>query len=761
MGYLRFCGCLAFALFGELSLSNAAPPIPPMQSAPWTLTVTNPIPNLESAVSNLFACGMADPRGCDYREIEIVVGNFGTATGATNKTHGWVLPFSTNSQTGYAIGWNGLIYPVVTIGNKANAEEDARHLIQAIQPPSIPNKTIFEVGVQAYADESYSLNVQWLTPAKAAMIFRFGSPELVAQCAQLFPAKDPFLALSTGFLWDALNQAVGAHMQGNDELAYSAVLNLESARVHCEAQAKARGFALQETPSGPGLHSVSEQPKRELYYPFLRTFPPLLHDQELRHARQTQQHLLIIPTDKTERIEALIDQLQNASARQVNQYYADNDLANNPAVLALIAEGWDAVGPLLHCYEQDQRLTRIIPTSHFDWPPNLAMVQVRSAAYVALERIIETTQFAPQFSREDTAEIREQKYQASAKGIREYWNKYQSLNRAERLYAILKDDHGQWLEAATIIVQATNDPALTESLRTKTSPSITELLSQRIQGTLTSGSHNGDDAGFLNGACDLAFCLGRWNPEVALNTYQNLCALSFKVLSPTNYSSLCSHHTLAGQLSEMIQSRANMGDTNALRDYAQWLESIEPEQNFSDQIGNMLEPLIKCPAASAWKKTWPMLFEDTHSPWFQYLLKENTPDPKRMRSPALNMEVYFDTPAINNLSFRKFVIRLLQVQLPCGKIVGDPVHGYWLDQQFSTHRRFGFTVDVPADKKEINGIAFRACDFYAWLLSNRVETMPAFQLYWPEAEKDKAIARMMVLLQNNQSAFKTHSFQRP
>jgi hypothetical protein len=755
-------------------------PYPPMQSRPWVLSSTNLPLNLQSAVNVLFQTGMADPRGCDYREIEVVVGSVSKVSGIVIKTHGWVLPAASGARTNYAIGWNGLIYPVISIGNPANAEDDARAMMRAMQPPAIPNKVVFDLGVQTYTDEEYGLNIRWLTQAKAAMIFRFASSDLVAECARLFPNKDPFLALSTGCLWTAFDRAMNAHMRGDDELAYATAITLDKARKACEGEAKARRFEFQPTPLGPGLHGVGDETIHESCFPFLKTFPPLLQDQERRHQRKTPLRDPATVTNKNERIPALIDQLENVSARQAGYYAADSNLSSSPTVQGLINEGWDAIEPLLQCYEHDERLTRIIPANHYGERNDKTIVDVRSAAYAALEGIIETPQFAPHLSGRETPEERNAIYKSSAKEIRNYWKKYYGLSRAERLYQIMLDDNGQWLEAASIIVQATNKtimplvswsypwsmplnledatPMLGESLRAKANPSVTEVFIKRIEDTLEKGKNNADDASALNGACDLALCLAKWNPQASLKVFQKLCGLSFDKLSPDNYRSYCSHMDLAGQLSVMVQFRATAGDTNALREYAVWLKAIDP-QHFFLQIGGMLDPLVKFPNSPAWTGVWEMLFDDEKSAWFNYLLKENTPDQKRMSSSEFNVEGFFGTPAINNSSFRKFVIRLLHENSACGRIVGEAAHGYWLDQRLSVRRRYGYTVEPPQDGSEINGKEFRACDFYAWLLSNKIEGAPVFQIYWPESKRDEAIAAIEKKLESKDESFKTRPFQ--
>lgn len=767
-------------IFTSEQCLHAVLPIPPMQSSPWKIASTNLPAGFESAVGKIFEAGMADPRGCDYREIEIVVGDFRSASAKTIKTHGWILPAASGMETNFAIGWNGLIYRAVAIGSPADWKVDAAKMIRAMQPPAIPEKFVFQVGTRARADEESSLTLNWLNPAKAALIFRLGNPELVDDCAQLFPNKDPFLVLSSGYLWTAFTRVAAAHMRGDDGLAYDTATAVENARIFCGAEAKARGFELQSAIPGIGLNGRRESVKSEFYYPFLKTFPPFLNDQKRRHARQTPLRNPAAITNKADRIAALIDQLENVAAVRANQYRADVDLPGDPIVKALIAEGWDAVEPLLQCCEQDTRLTRIVPTSFFDWPPPLSPIEVRSAAYAAVECIIQTPQFAPQFSPTNTPADTEQIYRASAAKIREYGKKYFGTTDLDRFFAILQDDRGQWLEAATAIVQPTNRPVMPmiewrypwalplnledttpmrgESLRVRNNPSVTELMVKRIADTLERGNDYGDDASSVNYACNLLFCLAKWDPPSALETSQKLSALSASILSPTNYRSYCSHLDLAGQFAVMTEFRARLGDTNGLHEYALWLRSITPE-HFSLQIGTMLHPLAQYPEAAGWGDIPELVFNDRGSVWCNYLFKEQLPDPKRMNSPSLNVEVFFDSPLINNAHFREFIIRLLHEKSPAGKIVGGPAHGYWLNQKLSTNRRYGYTVDAPKDGADINGKAFRTCDLYAWLLSKRIDGAPAFELYWPEEQRDQSISAIIALLKQKRSHLQTHHFQ--
>ena len=775
--------CLLLAAT-EVSAENRVSPFqsPPMQTNPWALSVssTNLPPHLQSAINLLFQNGMADPRGCDYREVDVVVANFWTASGATNKTRGWILPPAQDTLARYAIGWNGLIYPVISIGKPADAAGNPRALIRSMRPPATSQEIVLDLGVQTYVDEEYALNAVWLTPSKAAMIMRFASPGGTEACAQLFAPKDPFLTLSTSFLWDAFARAAGAHMRGDDEVAYATAVLLNRAWKACEMEARTRGLPIPALPPG-FMRAGSDETKPNSYFPFLEAFPTLLRDQERRHFRKAPLHGAGTGASKEERIGALVGQLENVRAQPTGHYAVNYSLSESPVVQTLVKEGWDAIGPLLECYEHDERLTRVIPMSHTGPTADLRIVHVRSAAYAALEGIIETPQFAPPYSAGKTVQEEESARNASAQGIREYWKKYRGLTREERLLAILKDDNGQWLEAASIIVRPTDKPVmplvswgypwglpldfadrtrmLGEPLRVRGNPSVTELVIKRIHNTLERGKDSADDAGALNGACNLAFCLTKWDGQAGLGVLQELCACAFQKLAPTNYRSLCSHMDLAGQLSAMTQLRAKASDTNALREYALWLKAVEP-QHFFLQIGPMLTPLARFPYSPAWTGLWEVLFDDEKSAWFNYLLEQNKPDPKRMSSPSLNVEVFFGTPVINSGRFRKFAVRLLQEKSACGKIVGEAAHGYWLDQRLSVMRRFGYTVEGPKDRSEINGKEFRTCDFYAWLLSNRIKDAPEFQLYWPEAKRDGAIEMLRQMLAER-SAFNTQPFQEP
>src|SRR5437773_1043415 len=79
-------------------------PEPPQQHSQWSAPPTQLPPNLVSSVEVLFRLGLADPRGCEYREYEAVVGSVWGA-GSKIKAHGWILPARSRQKLAFAVSW--------------------------------------------------------------------------------------------------------------------------------------------------------------------------------------------------------------------------------------------------------------------------------------------------------------------------------------------------------------------------------------------------------------------------------------------------------------------------------------------------------------------------------------------------------------------------------------------------------------------------------------------------------------------------------
>ena len=71
-----------------------------MQKSAWVSPPSELPQAFVSATKTLFDQGLADPRGCEYREIEVPVGEPWSGDGGVIKTHGWVLPGAEHDRQG-------------------------------------------------------------------------------------------------------------------------------------------------------------------------------------------------------------------------------------------------------------------------------------------------------------------------------------------------------------------------------------------------------------------------------------------------------------------------------------------------------------------------------------------------------------------------------------------------------------------------------------------------------------------------------------
>jgi len=102
-------------------------PEPPEQGRPWTAPASRLPRFLVDATATLFGQGLADPRGCEYRSIELGCGSPWGGAGIV-ATHGWVLPAAGGEVPRFAVAWSGLVYPVVSVGEPADLGRDVLEL---------------------------------------------------------------------------------------------------------------------------------------------------------------------------------------------------------------------------------------------------------------------------------------------------------------------------------------------------------------------------------------------------------------------------------------------------------------------------------------------------------------------------------------------------------------------------------------------------------------------------------------------------------
>ena len=101
-------------------------PQPPSQGQPWSAPATTLPKFLVNSTGILFEQGVADPRGCEYRLVEI-------SNGSIVKARGFVLPERSDPHGRFVICWDGQVYPVLTLGAPADLDRDIKDLAFSVK----------------------------------------------------------------------------------------------------------------------------------------------------------------------------------------------------------------------------------------------------------------------------------------------------------------------------------------------------------------------------------------------------------------------------------------------------------------------------------------------------------------------------------------------------------------------------------------------------------------------------------------------------
>jgi hypothetical protein len=357
-------GALAFLLVAPATSARGdelSIPIPPQQYTPWKAPSTKLPAAVVNATKDLFLLGLADPRGCDYREITVTTGDvWGRVRDV--KTHGWVLPRGLSqgpSQSSFAIAWNGLIYPLKSSGPPTSLRDDLaktpafeiRQALPEAQAVGVPPRSLIGVCLLLRLGESADAETLWRMARRSPL----ARPEI--------KRAPPLEELSSHWAWALWDRALGAHLRGDDRLALRDARQVNQLQPLVESRVRAAR-----------LKAKNRIPFRLM---FLAPLPRLLKDQERR-----AKGIGVLPKDD---ITSLIANLENVSARQWGQP-GNVDLTTAPVVQELIAQGHSALPALLEVMEKDQRLTRSV-SFHRDYFTHRHLIGTGEAAYAALREI--------------------------------------------------------------------------------------------------------------------------------------------------------------------------------------------------------------------------------------------------------------------------------------------------------------------------------------------------------------------------------------
>ena len=735
-----------FACRGNLQL-----PEPPQQHKSWHPDSAIPT-NILSATGKLFEQGFPDPRGCEYREIEVEVSGVRNGKSSLVKTRSWVLPAKSRETNRFAICWNGLIYPIAKISAPADlhAEITNQFKLVTVTLTNSANGTntittrVFLSGLgwrnNSAAGENATVFFTNALTTRVLLLLRCGEMEAALtnwspnQQMMMFEgggrqvqSNDPYLEFAGDWAWAMFDRTICTHMRGDEALALATARQLAEAQPKIEAEAAQRGFSRQ--PYYDSLRHGQQKP----YLDFLEQLPQLLADLE-RRAKEGH-HVSVIEsglqniTNQTERIAALIRDLDLVQARQWGQPGSVN-LPEDPIASALIQEGDVAVEPLLDCLETDKRLTRSVGFGR-DFFRGRTVLSVASAANTALQTILQAG------------------FRGSAPEMRAYWNKYKGMNLNERCYAILNDDSAasRWLEAAAHITQPENvttfpggfsmtKPAPTnapvrmrgEILRAKSNPSVAELMARRA----TEVPANNPNAYDLSAACQMGLYLSVWDAPAAGPVAKTLVKRCRTVMQYSEQRNSGPGQQLGTFVAKLTLARVRTDDSQAFEDYAEWLKTTTPEQ-LRVSLPECLEPLQKFPTNAVLQSAANNLFGDTNSAW------SKLPWRGARLSSAIEPE-FISVPA-----FRRLLSRELDKKTICGSIKWRVPN--MVDYQITNYLTGSCGLEISEGDRPGDGTKteLRWCDWIAWSLSDG-KHIPFFNPFAPIEKRDEAIQNAKRLL---------------
>jgi hypothetical protein len=728
----------AAPLFSGKTLPN-----PPQQGEPWAPPKSGLPEQCVSAIQALVRFGFANPRACEYREVELSCGSvWGGAY--VFKTRGWLIP-SQNPGEGqrFAVSWSGLVYPVVASGDVAHLRAD----VQALLAQKVPR-----FGSSAPMEQEL-VSQSSVNELKVGMLLLLGETEAAEQLwKKVWPnsmpeSYDPFLWFAHAYAWAHYDRAIGAHMRGDDVISLISAQVALRLRDDIEKEVVARG---------------SQRPAENLAKPnfeFLKNVDVLVADQQRRVASENVERVFVVGIDKfpdqKQRIAALIRDLDKVSARQWAQP-GGVDLGQDPIVQALIKEGEAAMEPLMQCFESDVRLTRSVGF-HRDFFTNRYFLGVDDAAYRAISSILKVSSFGPATEHTYFSPINAAKRAEVAKEIRGYWNRVRGVAELDRWYQTLADDSAsreQWLEMIRKITGsaprepgAANPPPIVsalapprpmagEALRHNRSPSVSELLVKRAEAISQMEMVTSMRTVRMAEACEVGLALAKWEPASALPEVKKWIGRGFALLDDPFYGSGNFRMRLIPQVTQLCAWAIEAGDSGVAEQYAAWLRRLTPDRVEKFRTSGEFYALQRFPEEPAIATAARAVFQDRDSPWRPLHAKVSGPLFRELVSAA-----FIGVPAVREMVKQELQNRTVS---DASLKVNHQEHSYSVLRpgENSGRRPTDFTDPAWTSAKDQ---PLRVCDLYAWELTT-LEGSPVFEPYWPVERRDAAIAELELFL---------------
>ncbi len=666
----------------------------------------------------LFDAGLADPRGGQYREIEL---NAPTANSDDHvQTHGWVF------HDQYAVCWNGSVYRVFTVGPMVDLDRDVR-MVAGAQPWSGLIRVWTE---RPPARVSFWFQMEGpgtLAPVSIALLLRLGRPHLARLLWQAPESNDVFGA--PGRRDEDSLQLLGTALEAWFGTAYWRLIEARSREDDQEAVDIAESLTLWEKRVLESWKPIGESNQRQASGISGLTPVPLFLADSQRRLREPARAKInprslaengghsgrdssaLVKKPQAERIADLIERLEDVRGYKIT-IPGQLVYSFDPICELLTKEGKAAVEPLLDAYEHDERLTR---TVDYGQPSSLERTPVPVS--VVAKSILSDILHIPQFIKGTTpAELRA------------WWGRREGNDQLLRSFEQLADDRAtpeQWLESADVITLRSDvhrsgamtsvEPgacspdkpapaAFGESLRAHQNLSVNELLVRRVSLLALSGPPEA--------ACRMAFLAYRWEAKASLPALHIVANLE-----------ACRSDSL------VAMARMSLGEPHAA---AEWATGLRKRISSPAFLTAELAPIWMFPDDAAMEQTADWLFKQPNAPL----------------APGVEFHE-INSPLLTVRSYRLAVQAALNDSSVAATARRSADGLLWLDI-----RTRGWGSNEPgtdprqAPPGEVRPV--RVKDMVAWELSG-LKGAPAFQPDWPVPEKDASIADLVVFLRRHEN----------
>lgn len=747
---------------GEGAPDRRSIPDPPEQGKPWTPPVTKLPRFLVSATEALFAQGVADPRSCEYREVQMAASAGLGRGGKPVRVHAFVLPVRAGDDRRFAVGWDGRLSRVEEVGPEADLAADVHAWARALREgragaPKDGTSRFGQPGTHFWRHGPVDKGrvTETVAPIRVCLLLRLGRADL---SESLFAAATPwtpdgprpdltdygvsYLTLANEWANDLYVRGIDAHGRGDDGQALDAFRRIAAFRGRAEAKAASLGFPRSR-------QSRSLEADRLTYFPGLFQFDELLADQERRAAEPPRGPIPGRDADPAARVAALILNLDQITQHQMSVPGGANP-GGSSLVRDLIEMGDSAVEPLLHALVHDQRLTRSISFGR-GMSRERRVSPTIEAIIPALDGLMKTSVPGVTSEMRDRPDLKTRRALAAA--YRKYWETNRAVPLVERYYRTLADDAAadRWLGAANGLTAPAPDasgrpryhfpgqpplPALGESLRARRDPSITALMIGRVEELARRAD---DDREFLQ-ACEMAATLAKWDTPAALPVLHEMTDRARKLFGRESPTDNWSRQALARSIVQFTLIRSRAGDRPALDEYASWVRSTTPEA-LPDTRLEVFEPMWTEPGHPAIADAARALFADPDSPWLPLTRLGRDLGP-------FGRGTLETSPLIRVPAFRGAVLAGLADKTEAGTLKRQADHPDMLSFEVQGVQSGSFGVGWMADLDELpvgHERPVRSCDWLAWRLA-ALDGTPRFELIWAEPRRDAAIADLAAFL---------------